>query len=177
MTIRRAVTYGGLSCLLAAWLASAASTLRQPAPHEPERSIAGASTDTIVADVQAHATRLRERLASAPTPQVPRRNPFLFATRAIDIPSQPARRVEPATVLPPEALPLPEPPLSLIGIAESQTPKGPVRTAMIAGEADALFMVVVGETVVGRYRVEAIGADAVELKETATGTIKRLALR
>jgi hypothetical protein len=131
MTIRRAVTYGGLSCLLAAWLASAASTLRQPAAREPVRSMAGASTDTIVADVQAHAARLRERLAAAPPPQPSRRNPLLFATRAVEVPS--ARRVQPAVVLPPDLLPAPEPVLSLIGVAENQSAKGPVRTAMIAG--------------------------------------------
>jgi hypothetical protein len=38
-------------------------------------------------------------------------------------------------------------------------------------------MVVVGDAVLGRYRVEAIGADAVELKETATGAVRRLARR
>lgn len=176
MTTRRAVTYGGLSCLLAAWLASAASTSWQQQPREPERSMVGPSTETLAADVQAHAARLRERLASAPVPQLPHRNPFVFESRQPPAPRQFARRVEPAVLPPPPSSP-PEPTLTLIGIAEDKGPKGLTRTAMIADDAEALFMVTVGQTVMGRYRVEAVGADVVELKDVESGAIRRLALR
>jgi hypothetical protein len=67
--------------------------------------------------------------------------------------------------------------LSLIGIAEDQGPKGAVRTAIITGDADAVFVLVVGETLLDRYTVEAIGADAVELKDGVTNLTRRLALR
>jgi hypothetical protein len=38
-------------------------------------------------------------------------------------------------------------------------------------------MVVAGETVGARYRVTAVGADAVELSDLVTGATRRLALR
>jgi hypothetical protein len=65
----------------------------------------------------------------------------------------------------------------LIGIAEDKADGGVVRTAMITGEAEDLFLVVRGDSVAGRYEVVAIGADAVELKDLTTGAIRRLALR
>jgi hypothetical protein len=65
----------------------------------------------------------------------------------------------------------------LIGIAEDQGPSGLVRTAIIADEAENLLMATVGNTLLGRYRVEAIGADAVELKDVNTSAVRRLGLR
>ena len=176
MTTRRAVTYGGLFCLLAAWLASAASTtFVQQDLREPERSMPGPSPDAIASEVQEHAARLRQRLATAPVPQPPHRNPFMFESRSQAPPRSIARRLEPVAL--PEPLPVPEPLLSLIGIAEDQGLKGVARTAIIADDAETVFMVTVGQTVLGRYRVEAIGADAVELKDVDTSVIRRLALR
>ena len=174
MTTRRAVTYGGLSCLLAAWLASAASTTFQSPPPEPEQSAIGNSTDVISLQVQAHATRLRQRLQSAPTPQLPHRNPFAFRERPQPVP-QVVRRAGPVAPLQPQ--PPSEPRLSLIGIAEDQTPSGPTRTAIMSDEGENLLMVTVGQNVLGRYRVEAIGADAVELKDVGTSAIRRIGLR
>lgn len=176
MTVRRAVVYGGTCCLLAAWLASAASTTRHSPVSDQEPNVTGTSaTETLASEVQAHAARLRERLASAPRPQLPHRNPFVFESRP-DVPQRPpAIRTDPAIV--PEPLPPAEPPLSLIGIAEDQGPKGLVRTAIITGDADAVFVLALGETLLDRYRVEAIGADAVELRDIATNAVRRLALR
>src|SRR5688572_21318577 len=178
MTTRRAVTYGGLFCLLAAWLASAASTTFQeydPA-LSPARDVAQPSPDVLANDVQAQAARLRQRLASAPVPPAPERNPFLFESR-IAAPSRhlPRRIVEPAPLVQPAAVP--EPPLALIGIAEDKGPGGLTRTAIIADDAEAVFMVTVGQTILERYRVEAIGADAVELKDSLTNSVRRLGLR
>ena len=178
MTTRRAVTYGGLFCLLAAWLASAASTTLQNQNPPEESSTPAPSTYALVTDVQAQAARLRQRLASAPAPQAPRRNPFLFDARAEPAPRQIVRRLEPAPALAPlPPPPPPEPALVLAGVAEDQGPKGPVRTAILADDTEAVFIVTVGQTVLGRYRVEAIGADAVELKDVSTGAIRRLGLR
>jgi hypothetical protein len=176
MTVRRAVVYGGTCCLLAAWLASAASTLRRPPVTYQESNATGTSaTETLASEVQAHAARLRERLASAPKPQLPHRNPFVFESRPV-VPARPlAPRTNPARA--DETLPPPEPALMLIGIAEDQGPKGLVRTAIITDDADAVFVLTIGETLLDRYSVEAIGADAVELKEVATNAIRRLALR
>ena len=177
MTTRRAVTYGGLSCLLAAWLASAASTTFQPldsVPRESARGTTGTSTDALAIEVQAHASRLRQRLQSAPTPQLPHRNPFAFQARPQQV-VQPVRRAE--RVAPVEPPPSAEPRLSLIGIAEDQDPSGLIRTAIMADEAENLLMATVGHTVLGRYRVEAIAADAVELKDVNTNAVRRIGLR
>ena len=86
-----------------------------------------------------------------------------------------ARRAEPPAALAPP--PPPEPKLSLIGIAEDQAASGLTRTAILADEAENLIMVTIGNTVLGRYRVEAIGSDAVELKNVETNALRRLGLR
>ena len=175
MTVRRAVVYGGSFCLMAAWLASAASTLMRPPVTYQETSVTGtAATETLAAEVQAHAARLRERLASAPRPQLPHRNPFVFEARPIAAPKRAAIQPDPVVL---EPLPPPEPALSLIGITEDQGEKGLVRTAVFTDAADAVFVVTVGEMLLDRYKVEAIGADAVELKDVGTNAIRRLALR
>jgi hypothetical protein len=177
MTVRRAVAYGGICCLLAAWLASAASTTRHPpAPSSQEPIATGTSaTETLASEVQAHAARLRERLASAPRPQSPHRNPFVFESRPT-LPAKPlALRSDPQPPL--EALPPSEPMVSLIGITEDQGPKGLVRTAIITGDGDSVYVLAVGEMLLDRYTVETIGADAVELKDVTTNGIRRLALR
>jgi hypothetical protein len=175
MTANRAAAYFAGCALLGAWLASAASTSRdgrRPAPREPEPS----PTATLARDVQAQAVRLRDRLAAAPVPRAPHRNPFTFADRAPAPPPPVTRAVETPIDIP--APPPPEPVLALIGVAENQTPKGLVRTAMIINEAEDLMMAAVGESVLGgRYQVVAIGADAVELKDTTTGATRRLGLR
>ena len=64
-----------------------------------------------------------------------------------------------------------------VGIAEQKTDAGLKRTAMIGAPGDQLFMVSEGEEVSGRYRVSAVGADAVELRDLLTGATRRLALR
>ena len=175
MTPKRAAAYIGGFALLAAWLASAASTSlrRDPAPP-PDAGPAVPLTEAIAADIHAQAKRLRQRLATAPLPQEPARNPFAFRVR--DLPPAPmvARPVQAFAAVP---VAPPEPFLSLIGVAEDQGANGPVRTAMIADDRDELFMVTVGESLMGRYRVDAIGADAIELADLSTGTVRRLALR
>ena len=39
------------------------------------------------------------------------------------------------------------------------------------------MMVTVGQTVLDRYRVEAIGVDAIELKDVTTNAVRRIGLR
>ena len=47
----------------------------------------------------------------------------------------------------------------------------------MSDEGENLLMVTVGQNVLGRYRVEAIGADAVELKDVGTSAMRRIGLR
>ncbi len=173
MSRARAAAYlvGGI--LLAAWLASAAGvTMRPRAVPLPRRSAEAIQLDTVAADVQAQASRLRERLAIAPAPQTPARNPFAFAGREpVPAPQPPKPQPVNAVTAFVQQL-IAEPDLVLLGVAE----EGNVRTAMI-GSGDELLMATEGQTVAGRYRVGKVGADAVELVDIATGATRRLSLR
>lgn len=176
MTLWRAVLYVGGGVLLAAWVASAVGVPAEqrtsgglpPSPDETR-------FDTLAGDVQAQAARLRERLANAPAPQNPVRNPFSFAARETPRARTIAHPAPASAVEPPPASP--EPLLVLIGVAERHTAAGIVRTAMITGEGEELHMAGEGQQIGGRYRVVAVGADAVELKDDVTGATRRLVLR
>lgn len=175
MTPARAAAYFGSATLLGAWLASAAAvSMRQPPPPETPQPVRTSGTETLAADVEAQAVRLKERLAAAPVPQAPARNPFAFASREPPRVRRAAAPIEHDVPAVP-ALP-PEPPLDLIGIAEQQTESGVVRTAMItAGEE--LFLLTEGQALGPRYKVSAVSADAVELTDSITGAVRRLGLR
>jgi hypothetical protein len=170
MSSTRAAAYLGGAVLFAGWFASAAGVMRPPrTPPIVPQSLDAAELDAVAANVQSQAVRLRHRLAAAPAPQTPLRNPFAFGGReARRTPA--ARAVEPAAETAP-ALPV-EPALDLLGVAE----EGAIRTAII-GLGDELLMVTVGHEVAGRYRVAAVGPDAVELTDLATGATRRLALK
>jgi hypothetical protein len=176
MTPARAAAYIGGAVVLAAWLASAASTAFRPVePQSAPRTVATSRSEGLAADVQAQSARLRQRMASAPVPQEPARNPFAFAERELPRPRPAAVR---AAVLPPPVPSAPpEPELALAGIAEQQVADGIVRTAVIVGGGDEIYMVTAGQTLIGRYTVTAVGPEAVELKDTTTGSTRRLALR
>lgn len=177
MTMRRAAGYAAVFALLAAWFASAAGVIGQPGrtPRTFSRSRDAAATDAVAFDVQAQAERLRQRLATAPVPQQPARNPFVFYSRPAPV------RAAPPPIEPPAAPPAPaidpEPALTLIGIAEERKEKDVVRTALIAGPGEELLMVKAGQTLLGRYKVTAVGADAVELVELSSDRVRRLSLR
>ena len=120
--------------------------------------------------------RLRERLASAPAPQRPTRNPFQFAPR-ITAASKRVVSVSPTPAAVDTVPVLPEPQLSLVGIAEDAAATGPVRTAIVTLEGGETLLLRAGEFIGARYRVKAIGADAVELADLTNGTVRRLVLR
>jgi hypothetical protein len=71
-------------------------------------------------------------------------------------------------------------PLTLSGIAEDVGPDSDgaplVRTAVLSGLGD-VFLAKAGDTILSRYEVVAIGADAVELKDLTTLRTIRLGLR
>jgi len=174
MTLLRATTYAGVASLLAAWLASASGVPAPSASPAPQPRPAVSATQALADDVQAQTARLRGRLAAAPAPRTPARNPFTFVTRAerpLAGSARPAPTIEAAPALPPE------PPLQLVGVAEQEANGAIVRTAMITADSDELFMLTVGASLGGRYRVSAIAADAVELSDLITGGTRRLALR
>jgi Tfp pilus assembly protein PilP len=162
--------------VLAAWLATAGVPQPPPEPAAAPAPVQTSGTESLAQEVQAQAGRLRDRLAAAPAPQTPARNPFAFAPRQ-DTPAR-AARTSLAPAAPPSApAVLPEPGLELIGIAEDQSPQGPIRTAIISAEGGELLMVKVGEYLGARYRVQAIGPDVVELADLTTAAVRRLGLR
>ena len=162
-----------------AWLASASGISRspRPMPRTPRQSPEAVALDSLVTDVQAQASRLRERMASAPVPKAPFRNPFSFAERPA--PSRPTRTVvQSPPIVAPAPIVVAEPALQLIGIAEKKRGDTIVRTAMLApGDADALIMATAGQKILGAYEVIAVSADAVELKDLVTGATRTLVLR
>lgn len=171
---RVAVLLGGAT-LLAAWFAAAAGTgggnqteSARPAPTPT------AQVDPAIAEVLEQAEGLRARLDSAPRPQEPSRNPFTFKVEARRPVSEPV--VEQAPPLPTLSALAPRPALTLVGIGSTTTGESTTRTAIISGLGD-LFLVKVGEEVAGRYRVNAVGEDAVELVELSGGTPFTLVLR
>jgi hypothetical protein len=179
MTFTRAAAIVGGGALLVAWFAVAASTPEQELRPVGDRtpSTATSGPGSLAAEVEQQAVRLRERLAQAPAPDTQPRNPFSFApTRA--------PRHTPSTSTGPVALettrdvaPVAAPPLVLMGIAEEPSFEGPHRTAVIGGAGDELYMVMEGQMFADRYKVKAIGVDAIELEDTVTGGLRRLALR
>lgn len=176
MSAKRAAGYCGGGLLLVAWLSSAYGLMRQTPEPPAAAPVETSGTTTLAADVQAQTLRLKSRLAAAPAPHEPFRNPFSFAAR-----SEPGRRDAPAP--PPAELPAPaigpplEPAIELMGVAASESPAGVVRTAIISALDGELFLVKEGETIASRYRVGPVSADAVELNDLLTGAVRRLTLR
>jgi hypothetical protein len=176
MTIRRAALYTGGGTLLIAWFSSAASVPLPwtPRPAQSATKAPATAVDDLAANMQAQTKRLRQRLASAPLPQQPVRNPFAFRPTAPP-PMRPVATHQ--VVAPPPVVVVPtEPVLTLIGTAEDHRPEGIVRTAMIATQGQELIVAAVGDTVVQRYKVTSIGSEAIELADSVTGNVRRLAL-
>lgn len=178
MTLRRAALYIGGASLLVAWLASAASLSLSKQPrqmvHEPDPG--KPQIEDLASTIQRQADRLRRRLAASPVLQQQARNPFAFRTVAARPSAQTPRALRPPSAPPVPAEP-PEPALSMIGVAEQRRPQGLVRTAMLVTAGDELLMVGVGDTVLHRYTVTAINTDGVELSDSSTGRMRRLAMQ
>jgi hypothetical protein len=169
MTPARAAAYLVGALLLAAWLASAAGVGRPHLEGVPRRSADSMQLDNVALGVQSQAARLRQRLAVAPAPRAPIRNPFTFAAREpVAVSARPQALAMPVAADPP----LPELELVLLGVAE----EGSARTAMI-GSGDELLMATEGQTLAGRYRVAKVSADAIELVDLVTGATRRLFLK
>jgi hypothetical protein len=136
-----------------------------PAPARPPR-------DATTFDVHEAAERLHSRLDAAPRPQAPERNPFEFA-------APPAPRVTGAaslaTAAPVEPVGLPAPPFVLTGIAENKKDDATERTAILSGN-NQVYFAKSGDRLIGLYDVVGVGADAIELREVASGQTVRLGL-
>ena len=144
-----------------------------PSP-EPVRRPAGALAPRLpVPDV-----RLPELRPTPPAAEpLSSRNPFTFAPRSLP----PGPEPSPVSIPPPPQAPPDIPPsvaLSLIGVATATRADGRAeRTAIIAGPADALYLVRETDAVMTRYRVDAILPESVRLVDGATGASLLLTMR
>ena len=169
MTLNRGVLFVGGAALLAAWFAAAADSGPQENAAPTGAATALDRAESVAREIESQASRLHARLADALAPSTSGRNPFSF-----ELPkSRAPRRAEMSAAESPAAIDVPEPlPLTLSGIAEDNG----VRIAVLSGLGD-VFLVRAGETILSRYEVVAVGADAAELKDLTTGYTIRLGLR
>ena len=178
MTLRRATLYVAGGTLLVAWFSSAASmSLTRNPRRAPQVVTDAAPAQNLAISVQTQAKRLKERLAAAPLPQQPIRNPFAFRP-APELRVAPVSRAPvPVPTTSPVEMVIPDVPLLLVGLAEHRNGDGLVRSAAISSNGEDLIMADVGSVIVGRYTVTSIGSDAVEMKDGSTGRIRRLVLQ
>jgi hypothetical protein len=178
MTYLRGAAFGLPLAAAALWMLSVTTTGAPPAPVERPAAAEAEAMPAPWFDLAHQRARL-ERLTTAPA-VVPARNPFRFAT-------PPARPTRPSAVrrVPADQPALSDSPLSppdaplpvrLVGIAASPSTGGTPRSAILSGLGQ-VFIAGAGDLVAEHYRVSAVGEDAVELRDVATGRIVRLALR
>jgi hypothetical protein len=157
--------------LVGVWWVGAAPPQSEPVPTA-RTTAPPPPVERLATEMQLRTDGLRDhgRLAPIPTGS---RNPFRFAGEPPPSARLRAPKPTPAPVVP---VTPPEPELRLIGVAENQAGDAIERTAIISGLGQ-LFLVKPGESVTSRYTVVAIGADAVELRDTETGQPRRIGLR
>ncbi|HEV3217981.1 MAG TPA: hypothetical protein VGZ27_19805 [Vicinamibacterales bacterium] len=168
-TLKALFVAGGL---LGTWLAVTPSDTTpgrsRIAAAERPAAIRESTADNLVSQE----ARLRDHAGSVPLASS-KRNPFRFGSRKPDgvVPQQGS--AAPVIAAAPPAPPRPD--LNFLGVAESKTPQGTRRTAIISGGGQ-LYLVTEGEPVAGRYRVVTIDSDAVTLRDDS-GTDLRLSLK
>jgi hypothetical protein len=178
MTLRRATLYVAGGTLLVAWFSSAASMSLGRSSRRARQVIDdSAPAQNLAVSVQTQARRLKERLAVAPLPQEPVRNPFAFRPAPEIRVAPPPRAGVPVPTTAPVEMGVPDLPLLLVGLAEHRHGDVLVQSAVISSNGEDLIMAEVGSVVVGRYTVTSIGSDAVEMKDASTGRIRRLVLQ
>jgi hypothetical protein len=179
MTFTRAAAIVSGGALLIAWFAAGNAPDQDTGlVRDGAQSTATSGPGSLAAEVEQQAVRLRERLAQAPVPDVQPRNPFSFApTRARRMAAMPGGTVHAANVITDSPPVAPPPALVLMGIAEEPSREGIHRTAIIGGTGDTVYIVKEGEPFADRYKVKTIGVDAIELEDTVTSGLRRLALR
>jgi hypothetical protein len=196
MNRTRIALLGIFAVLVAVWVSSA--TLPPPPPPatptptqttqtaKPTRATrqtrgpAPRQRDVSSFDLDEAAARLQARLDAPKRAETPARNPFEFGP--IATPRRVAEPMPPPVAAPVEPTAPQPPPFALTGVAENKNGDALERTAILTGNnpgsADnQIYFAKVGDQVIGRYQVTAVGADAIELRELASGQIVRLGLR
>jgi hypothetical protein len=157
--------------LLAIWLAAAASTRPARNPNDASTQATVAVPDDPVADnLNAETDRLQHRMARTPAVPSPGRNPFEFAPRAR--PVAPAAAAAAAALTSLLSTPPAKPSFTLVAIGQT----GETRTAIVSA-FDQVLLLKVGDRIASRFRIDAIGADAVEIVDTADNTPIRIGMK
>lgn len=175
MTFRRVFSFGVSTLALASWF-SAASTPDVDVPTPATRVAPRVPTalDRSSALLQSEIDRLHDRLAPTSRPSHSR---DLFRFNAPK-PRRPSQAAAPIAAAVEQAEPVQEQPpaLKLIGVAEDASSEGVVRTAILSGLGD-VFLVKAGDVVSGRFRIDQVAPDAVQITNVATAAVTTLALR
>jgi hypothetical protein len=166
MNWKRTATLGVIGGTLITLLARASTSVVAP-PTTPVPVQSTNATPAVMPEVD----RLHERLSAPIELAAPSRNLFTFRETA-PVLRTPVARVETPT-RPPAPLP---PALALIGFAEEAGPDGPVRTAIISSPG-GLHFARVGDTIVGDYRLAAIGDDSIDVSGPANAATVQLRLK
>ncbi|PYR48193.1 MAG: hypothetical protein DMF89_16640 [Acidobacteria bacterium] len=169
MSVTRTVVLGVSGGALAVWLAAAATTA--PRPAGPVALPRPSSPDLHGDELNAEIARLHERLRPTVAP-MQSRDLFRYSGTGATSLAQPALAMPAAVAAPP-----PAPALKLIGIAEDVVNESPVRTAMLSAAGGELVFAKEGDTVPPQFRVTRVSPEVVELTDTVTGSVLRLALR
>jgi hypothetical protein len=143
-----------------------------PAPSSlPAADLAAvAQAAPLAAQLDAQATRLRERLSSPPPYSEPSRDPFRFRSAA------PKRTTKPAPKTPPAEPAAPAPPLPhVVAIATNTVDGAVVHTAVIGLDA-TVKMVRPGDTFLN-FSIRSVAPDGVELVDPATDQTFRISLQ
>jgi hypothetical protein len=174
MTSPRAVL-GGAVLLLALLAGFATLSSSQPRSDGLPRRQEIRSPDPVVGELAVETERLRQALSRAPqAPPVPVRNPFA----AGNPPAAPCPAPLPA---PPPMAPIvveaPAPDLSLIGVAEDDERGTLVRTAIVSGLGNDVFLVKQGDAIGSRYRVDRVQPEGADIVDLSSGKSFTLTLR
>jgi len=160
-------------CVVTWWVVAARVRAPVVSPQAGDRAPRPPAPGTLF-DFEAQ----RQRLESSAAAVRSTRNPFSFSgpERGEADPSiRPGRGAAPDVATPPP-LDLEPIPYALVGIVTRRGDDAASRVAVLSGRGQ-LILVARGETVASRYLVDTVSADVVELRDTATGRVVRLALR
>jgi hypothetical protein len=175
MTWKSTVVLSGAG-VLATWMAAAPPLPSGSVPAAPAPGAGRVSS--VAADVEEEASKLGTRLRQNTAYAEPSRNPFRFSSRRA---SERTEAPQPAVPPPLSAPVASEPPLAplpfLAGVATDVVGGTEQRTAILSVPGAGVVLAREGDEVSGRYRVNRVEAEAVELVRLDNGSLVRLGLK
>ena len=165
--------------LLSSLAVSSASDQTRPAAPGLPQAPAAAGLPRVSIELDAQIGRLAARTGASTRARTPERNPFAFADRRVAERTAEPRTAEPRTAEPrtpeprtselPNVIPVP----ALAGIADT----GPGGLTAVVSLREVLHYVKKGDVIDGRYRVDSVSVDGVDVFDLTLGTVLRLALQ